>query len=92
MRDWWPLINRQAAVRENTPDMRALQHERPGCKADRERREFYRAENQASKRAAEQAQWDSSVAYWAQVREQQEQRRANAAYKEARERRKQAAA
>ena len=92
MRDWWELINTKAALRETTPDMRTLQHERPGCPSDRARQAFYAAENQAAKQADERRQWEASVARNARVREQQERRVSNAAYKEARERRKQAAA
>ncbi len=91
MTDWWDLINTKAALRENTPDMRTLQHERPGCRSDRARQAFYAAENQAAKQADERRRWEASVARNARVREQQEQRAANARYN-ARKRRKQEAA
>lgn len=58
MRDWFPLIDKRAARREQFPLLRAVQHERPGCAADRSRQEYWRAANRRSVAAESQTRQD----------------------------------
>jgi hypothetical protein len=44
-RDWWPLINKRAALKEQFPTLATVQRERPGSLTDREMQEFYKADN-----------------------------------------------
>ena len=44
-RDWWPLINKRAALKEQFPSLATVLKERPGTTTDREMQEFYRADN-----------------------------------------------
>ena len=44
-RDWWPLINKKAALREAFPSLATVLRERPGSLTDREMQEFYAADN-----------------------------------------------
>lgn len=47
-RDWMPLINKRAAVKEQFPSLAKVLAERPGSPRDRELREFYHADNRRS--------------------------------------------
>lgn len=47
-RDWWPLINKRAAIKEHFPKYAAVLAERPGTPRDRELKAFYYAENRLS--------------------------------------------
>lgn len=44
-RDWWPLINKRAALKEQFPSLATVMKERPGSTTDRDMQEFYRADN-----------------------------------------------
>lgn len=41
------LIDKRAALKEQFPRLQSLMNERPGCQADRDRREYWAADNQA---------------------------------------------
>lgn len=45
--DWWALIDKRAAVKENSPPLRRVARERPGCADDRAAREHWAADNRA---------------------------------------------
>ena len=80
MSDWWDLIDKRAAQREQFPTLAQVRNERPGCAADNARQAFYREQNHQSHQAAQQAAWEASVAENARRAERNKTRRANAAY------------
>lgn len=45
MNDWWELIDKNAALKEQFPRRSTVERERPGTKADRARQAFYYADN-----------------------------------------------
>ncbi len=80
MSDWWDLIDKRAAIREQFPTFRQVRNERPGCRADNARQAHYRAENRASLQAERDILWARSVAENTRRQEKNERRAANAAY------------
>jgi hypothetical protein len=71
-RDWTPLINKRAAVKEQFPTLARVLTERPGCREDRARREFYAADNRMSvvrARDRERAQEADADRFIAEMRE-----------------------
>jgi hypothetical protein len=47
-RDWWVLIDKKAALREQHARLSVLLQERPGCAVDRERQERLAIDNRRS--------------------------------------------
>lgn len=60
--EWWPLINRRAALSEQFPPLWKIRNERPGCAADRARQEAFRLESETRRTREAKARWDASVA------------------------------
>lgn len=79
--DWWNLIDRAAARREQFPTLREIRKERPGCAADNRRQAYFREENRLSILAAEERRWKRSAERNAERHRINQQRAANAAYK-----------
>ena len=79
--NWWEFIDVQAAVREQFPTLREVRNERPGCRTDKARQEFYRAENQASVQRAHEKRWEAAVAANGARMDKNRRRAENAAYK-----------
>lgn len=78
--DWWALIDKRAALKEQHPTIRKVLNERPGCAADKARQAAYREETRRLIQAEADARWDASVAENTRIRERSAQRAANAAY------------
>lgn len=47
-RDWWVLIDKKAALREQHGRLSKLMQERPGCEVDRDRQHRYALDNRRS--------------------------------------------
>lgn len=78
--EWWRLIDKRAAVRENRPNLRRLLTERPGCAADNTRQAHYRAVTAERIARENQTRWEQAINENTRHREQLTQRAANAAY------------
>lgn len=86
--DWWVLIDKRAALREQFPSLQKVRHERPGCKTDVERQRVVREQAELAKAREWEARWLRSCEENARRQEQYRARRANAAYNAQRETRR----
>lgn len=78
--DWWSLIDKRAALREQRPNLRRLLNERPGCAADNARQATYREITRLRIEAEQHARWEASIDANTTRRAKNQQRAANAAY------------
>jgi hypothetical protein len=86
--DWWCLIDKKAALREQFPSLSKVRHERPGCAADNERKRVYREAAELAKAREHAARWKRSCDENARLRSEYETRRRTAAYRQYREERR----
>ncbi|MDF2507261.1 MAG: hypothetical protein K0Q52_1120 [Microbacterium sp.] len=86
--DWWCLIDKRAALREQFPPLSKVRNERPGCAADIERKRLFREEAELAKAREHDARWRRSCEENARRRRRQDARRNNAEYRQYREERR----
>ena len=60
--EWWSLIDKRAALREQFPSLAKVRSERPGCATDIERKRVFREAAELRKAAQAQARWDAAIA------------------------------
>lgn len=76
--DWWVLIDKKAALKEQFPSLAKVRNERPGCAADNERKRLYREAAELRVAAERQREWARAVAL-NEVRRERLENRARAA-------------
>lgn len=79
--DWWELIDKRAALREQFPSLAKVKNELPGCKADRERQRVFQERRALEKLARQERERELAEARMLAVRERAERERQAREYK-----------
>lgn len=60
--EWWALIDKRAALREQFPPLAKVLHERPGCAQDIARQRSFRLASETRLVEEQKARWNQAVA------------------------------